>query len=187
MVSFSPMGSVLVFQGEMGKFNSIVLNFRMLCGEFRHIQAGAYAMVEALKRNGKKPTESELAEIGRGFPFLDGVDGMFDKVRCTAGAIVKDIGVRFYLIIASFAEVVKHTSIADGFDYIYGGASHFDENGNLATAKRIISHAEKTRYLLQIAKGLELHYANPTEVYRLSHGGRFAVAIPGGSDDLRRR
>ena len=139
--------------------------------------AGTYAMVEALKRDGKTLTESDLAEIGRGFPLFGGVEEMFDHVRRSARAIVEDIDVRFYLITAGFAEVVKHTAIADEFDYIYGGAFHFDEDGNLATAKRIINHAEKTRYLLQIAKGLELDYANPQNVYRPQEDSKWLAPV----------
>ncbi len=128
--------------------------------------ASTYALIEALKRDGKRLTEADLARIGREFPLFHGVPEMFDRVRRTARGIVEDIDVRFYMITAGFAEVPQNTAIAGEFDSILGGAYHFDENGNLAAAKRIIPHAEKMLYLLLIAKGLELKEANPTDVYR---------------------
>jgi hypothetical protein len=134
-------------------------------------------MVEALKRDCKTLKESDLAELGGGFPLSDGIEGMFDQVRHTAGTIVYDIDVRFDLINADLAELVKHTSIAKEFGYIYGGAFHFNEEGNLAPGKRIISLAEKTRYLLQIAKGLEWHHANLTDVYRPREDSEWLVLV----------
>lgn len=128
--------------------------------------ASTYALVKALRRDGKQLTEKDLAKIGEEFPLFDGVPEMFDRVREAAQAIVEDVDVQFYLITAGFAEVPEHTSIADEFDEIFGGAYHFDEEGNLDAAKRIIPHSEKMRYLLQIAKGLPLDTANPVDVYR---------------------
>lgn len=147
-------------------------------------------MVEALKRDCKTLKESDLAELGKGFPLSDGIEGMFDQVRHTAGAIVYHIEVCFDRITPDFAELVKHTSIAKEFGYTYGGAFHFNEDGNLAPAKRIITHAEKTRYLLQIAKGLELHYANPTNFYRPREDSKWLapvdqmIYVGDGSSDL---
>lgn len=152
--------------------------------------ASAYSLVEALKRDGKRLTEEDLAEIGREFPLFDGVPEMFDRVRETARAIIDDIEVRFYIITAGFAEVPQNTAIAHEFDGILGGAYHFDKNGSLITAKRIIPHAEKMRYLLQIAKGLELKSANPEDVYQPREPEKWLVPVDqmiylgDGSSDL---
>lgn len=128
--------------------------------------ASTYALVRALRRDDKRLTEEDLAEIGRSFPVYPGVPELFDRVRQRARATIDDIDVRFYMITAGFAEVPQNTTIAHEFDKILGGAYHFDESGNLATAKRIIPHAEKMLYLLQIAKGMELEGANPSNVYK---------------------
>ena len=40
-----------------------------------------------------------------------------------------------------------------------------DEQDRIETAKRVITHAEKPRYLLQIAKSLPLDEANPNQAY----------------------
>ncbi len=139
--------------------------------------ASTYALVETLKRDGKRLTEDNLAEIGRNFPLFDGVPEMFDRVRKAARAIVEDIEVQFYLITAGFAEVPQNTTIAKEFDAIYGGAYHFDDSGNLVTAKRIIPRAEKMRYLLQIAKGMELVLANPGDVYQPRDPDQWLVPV----------
>jgi phosphoglycolate phosphatase-like HAD superfamily hydrolase len=152
--------------------------------------ASTYALVTALQRDGKRLTEADLAQIGRDFPLYNGVPEMFDRVRQAAHAIVDDIDVRFYLITAGFAEVPQNTAIAHEFNAILGGAYHFEEDGNLATAKRTITHAEKTRYLLQIAKGLELDSANPMNVYQPRDPGDWLAPVDqmiylgDGSSDL---
>jgi hypothetical protein len=152
--------------------------------------ASTFALVEALKRDGKRLTEEDLAEMGRNFPLFDGVPEMFGRVRGAARAIVEDIDIQFYMITAGFAEVPQNSSIAHEFTGIMGGAYHFDETGNLATVKRIIPHDEKMRYLLQIAKGLELKSANPTDVYRPRDPDKWLVPVDqmiylgDGSSDL---
>lgn len=152
--------------------------------------ASTHALVEALRRDDKQLREEDLAKIGHDFPLFKGVTEMFDRVRQTARAIIDDIDVRFYLITAGFAEVPQNSRIAEEFEQIYGGAYHFNDEGLLITAKRLITHPEKMRYLLQIAKGLEMEGANPAHVYRPIDANEWLVPVDqmiyvgDGSSDL---
>ncbi len=127
--------------------------------------ASTYAIVRALKRNSKSVTEADLKKWGAKCPLYPGVESMFANLRKTANTILPDARIEFHLITAGFAEMPKACAVAHEFDAIWGGAFHFDEDGQLETAKRIITHAEKPRYLLQIAKDLPLDEANPNRAY----------------------
>ncbi len=83
---------------------------------------------------------------------------LFWKRRSQAVTARHCIVLAFIFVLWEFAwRVSRNTAIAHEFDGILGGAYHFDQNGNLETAKRVIPHAEKTRYFLQIAQRLELY------------------------------
>ena len=128
--------------------------------------ARTHALLGALREQDRHLTHDDLREVGRSFPLYDGVPELFERVRTRARAIVEDVEVEFYLITAGYAEIPEHTSIAGEFDAIYGGALHFDDAGRVVTPKRVLTDAQKPRYLLQIAKGLELGGANPVDAFR---------------------
>lgn len=127
--------------------------------------ARAQMFVELAQERGDL-TESTLAEMGRSYPLYPGVPEMFDRVRETAKAVVDDVEVEFYLMTAGFSTIPRSTSIAKEFKQIYSGALYFDEDGRPAFVKRVLTHPEKPRYLLHLAKGLELEGANPDQAYR---------------------
>ena len=127
--------------------------------------ASTYALVQALKREGRTVTEADLEAWGARCPLYTGVEEMFDRLRGLAADILEDINVEFHMISAGFAEMIQACAIAHEFDNIWGGAFHFDEAGRLDTAKRVLTHAEKPRYLLQIAKDLPLDEANPNQAF----------------------
>lgn len=108
-------------------------------------------------------TAELLQQVGRDMKLFDGASEMFDAVRHTAHQEDEELEVEFYLLTAGFAEVVKGTSIAGEFRRIYGGAYHFHpRTGGIDAAKRLVTHPEKPRYILQICKGKDLDRANPT-------------------------
>lgn len=49
---------------------------------------------------------------------------------------------------------------------MWGCVFHSGDTGEITFIKRMISHPEKTRYLLQLAKGLGAESGQPTDVYR---------------------
>ena len=152
--------------------------------------ARTHALLEALREDGRHLTRDDLVEVGRSFPLYDGVAELFERVRARARAIVEDVEVEFHLITAGYAEIPEHTSIAGEFDTIYGGALHFDDEGRVVTPKRVLTDSEKPRYLLMIAKGLELGGANPVDAFRPVPKERWHVPVEqmmflgDGSSDL---
>ena len=111
-----------------------------------------------------EPITAELLEqVGREMKLFDGASEMFDRVRSAAHEEDEDLEVEFYLLTAGFAEVVKGTSIAGEFRRIFSGAYHFNpQSGGIDAVKRLVTHPEKPRYILQICKGKDLEKANPT-------------------------
>lgn len=106
--------------------------------------------------------EKLLGKVGREMELFEGVPEMFDRVRRAAREEDRDLEVEFYLLTAGFADVVQTSTIAHEFRRIYGGAYHFDpDTGGIDAAKRLVTHPEKPRYILQICKGKELEQADP--------------------------
>ena len=65
-------------------------------------------------------------------------------------------------------EIARHTCIAHNFKAMWGCEFHYNENGEIEFLKRIITHTEKTRYLFEIAKGIDNHaeYSEDSELMR---------------------
>lgn len=108
-----------------------------------------------LSRKGEKPiTADTLLEVGRKVELFEGVPGMFDRLRRRARAIVPDIEVEFYILSSGFAGLQRGTAIAHEFKAIWGMELHYDDRGELAFVRQIITHPEKVHYILRLAKGL---------------------------------
>jgi hypothetical protein len=61
---------------------------------------------------------------------------------------------QFYLITSGMVEIARHTCIADEFTSMWGCEFHYNESGEIEFLKQVVSHTEKTRYLFQVAKGI---------------------------------
>jgi phosphoglycolate phosphatase-like HAD superfamily hydrolase len=132
-----------------------------------HSLARFKALIDLSERMGGVITERLLQEVGRDTPLYPGVEQLFDRLRYTARAVADDVVVEFYVLTAGFAEVPSATVIAHQFSGIWGSAGHYAEDGRLVFPKRVITHPEKVRYLLQLAKGLPLDGPDaPADVYR---------------------
>lgn len=130
--------------------------------------AKMYCLIEESKgRDDVEITRDYLNGLGREIDLYDGVPEMFDRVRDAARGVVPDVEVEFYLLTGGFVEIVRGTAIANRFRETWGSEFHFDEGGEVAFAKRLLTHPEKARYLLQLSKGLNDWGANgPSDVYR---------------------
>lgn len=131
--------------------------------------ARAYTLIQESKSRPDGPiTVDYLEQVGRDYEFYDGVPEMFDRLRQTARAIIEDIEVEFYLLTAGFVEIPRATSIAKEFNTLWGCEYHFNDKGEVDFVKKIITHPEKVRYILQFAKGLDStdRTNSPADVYR---------------------
>lgn len=133
------------------------------------ILAKMYCLVaESQREGGCTITKQRLLNVGRDIPLFDGVPNMFDRVRSRAQELVPDVEVEFYILSSGIVEIAEGIPIADQFKEIWGGAFHYDDQGAISAAKRIISHPEKVRYVLQVSKGVseDGEPGRPSNVYR---------------------
>lgn len=133
------------------------------------ILATFYCLIEESRRaDGCTITKQLLTDVGREIKFFDGVPEMFDRLRTCASNIIPGIDIEFYLLSSGILDIVRGTPIADEFKMLWGCEFHFDHSDEVSFIKRIISHPEKTRYMLQLAKGVsdEGDVGHPAHVYR---------------------
>jgi hypothetical protein len=158
---------------------------------FEAVMAGFYAFVqESRGRKDGKVTRALFEEVGRGIEPFPGVREMFGRVREWAEAVVPGIEVEFYVVTSGHEEIHKATPIAGEFKEIWGSEFHFDENGEVAFPRRILTFQEKQQYVLQIAKGTSAAGPNsPEGAYRPLPEDEFHVPLDqviylgdGGSD-----
>ena len=120
------------------------------------ILARFYSLIqESKRRDNDKITKEYLTKFGQQLAPFDGVPEMFDRLRQCAKKIVPDIEVEFYLITSGMVEIARHTCIADEFTSMWGCEFHYNESGEIEFLKQVVSHTEKTRYLFQLAKGID--------------------------------
>lgn len=132
------------------------------------IIANMYCLLKLAEQNKDFTLSREsFREIGREIELFRGVPEMFGKVRAWVRQIAPDAEVEFYLLSSGFVDIFRHTSIAAEFKEMWGSEFHFDEQGKAVFVKQIISHPEKMRYILQMAKGTGTKGPNgPADVYR---------------------
>ena len=127
-----------------------------------------YALLRLADREDKLTlTRNHLKELAQQVTVFDGVAEMFDRVRQWVGDVDKDIEVEFYLLSSGFIDIQRHVSISQEFNQLWGSEFYFDEDGRARFVKQIITHPEKQRYLLQLAKGLGVEGPNgPSDVFQ---------------------
>ncbi len=131
------------------------------------ILARFHCLIETRRRDDLHINKEFLSEVGRNLPLYDGVPQMFDALREAAHAVLDGIEVEFYLLTAGFVEIPRAMSIASEFTQTWGCEFAYDKEGNIAFPKQIVTHAEKTRYILALAKGIDVGGGNePEDVYR---------------------
>ncbi|HAZ46938.1 MAG TPA: haloacid dehalogenase-like hydrolase [Cyanobacteria bacterium UBA11369] len=119
------------------------------------IMARFYAIIEESKRRGNKITQEYLAKFGQELAPFDGVPEMFDRLRRSAYEINPKVEVEFYLISCGMVDIARYNCIAPNFKEMWGCEFHYNKDGGIEFLKKIVTHTEKTRYLFQIAKGIE--------------------------------
>jgi phosphoglycolate phosphatase-like HAD superfamily hydrolase len=120
-----------------------------------HVAARFYSLIQESHQRQEKITKDDLIQFGQELQPFPGVSEMFDRLHYKVQGLNPNIELKFYIITGGFAEVVRHTCIAPYFTKIWGCEFHYAENGEIEFLKRSISHTEKTRYLMQIASGID--------------------------------
>ncbi len=134
-----------------------------------HILARFYALIQATREEDSAVcvTRERLEAIGREAKLYDGVPELFGRVREAVAAISPDTEVEFYILTAGSEETARAISCAGEFDHIWGCAFSFNEAGEAHFLKRLITHPEKTRYLLELSNNPAWDFKKePENVYR---------------------
>lgn len=126
---------------------------------------------------GDRITRDKLAAWGRQIQFFPGVKELFPRIRQEAAACDTEIRVEFYLISSGIGEILRCTTIADQFRDIWSCDFHYNEAGEIIFPRNVVSFTEKTRFIVQISKGLvgEAARGHNKEVNRKVDEARFAI------------
>lgn len=112
-------------------------------------------------------TRDLVEEVGRSLQPYPGVPEALPALRRLGEEVSGGAEVKLYVISSGFVDIICASPIADLLDDILGSSLHFDDRGRLHSVKRTLIHSEKARYLLALAKGLDLAGANePQDVHR---------------------
>ena len=117
------------------------------------------ARIEGLVRLGKRGafggplTRDLLAKYAQEAEVFDGVPELFGRVRERVRAAGSDAEVEFHIVSAGIGDIIAEMPLAQEFTWINASFLSYEDDGTARGAKRVISHTEKTRYLLQIALG----------------------------------
>ena len=117
--------------------------------------ARAFRLIAESRRSDAPITAESLHALGQELELFDGVPSMFDRVRGCAREIVPDVDVKFYLITSGLLAITRATRIAGEFEKLWGCEFHYGDGGAIEFVKQIVTHTEKTRYLLQISAGVD--------------------------------
>ncbi|MCK4871754.1 MAG: haloacid dehalogenase-like hydrolase [Phycisphaerales bacterium] len=104
--------------------------------------------------SGDRITHKRLTAWGSQIELFPGVEAIFDTLRQTAREVDSSISVEYYLISSGIREILRKTTIAREFRDIWACRFSFDESDEIAGVRNVVSFTEKTRFIVQISKGL---------------------------------
>ncbi|MAQ16343.1 MAG: hypothetical protein CMN30_16330 [Sandaracinus sp.] len=124
---------------------------------------GALARLFLLEELGV--TEDDLRGCGEDLELLPGVDTVFDALRDHVAERIEGVDLELYIVSAGLMRIIEASPASAQFDKIWACECHFDDEGRVRAAKKIVTHAEKANYLLQIARGLDEVQGNPPDPF----------------------
>ena len=121
------------------------------------IPAAFYALIE-FSRSQKEPhlrlTRKRLAEHGRSLRPFPGVESTLNRLRRVAQRTA-GVEVEYYIISSGIGEVIRNSGVARHCRNVWASDFHYDRTGEVSYIRKVISHTEKTRYLHNIARGIQ--------------------------------
>ncbi len=119
------------------------------------ILARFYTLIDESNRQGNKINQEYLAAFGKSLTPFDGALQMFETLQETARVINPKIEIEYYLISSGMVEVARNNPVASNFKAMWGCEFSYNKDGGIEFMKKLVTHTEKTRYLFQIAKGID--------------------------------
>jgi phosphoserine phosphatase len=105
-----------------------------------------------------------LRQFGTKLKFYSGLPALFKDLRKSVAAFTfSKPGIEFYVISGGLEEVIRGSKIASHFDGIWG-CQFAEEGGEIRHVKRPISFTEKTKYIFEINKGINVKQHGPYTV-----------------------
>lgn len=131
------------------------------------ILAKGFLLARLAEKRGQPLTRDEVEEVGRSMEPYPGVPELLPRLRDIAAEASGGAEVVLHVLSSGFVDLLTASDIAPLFDGIWGSSLHWNEDGTLDGVKRAVIHSEKARYLLALAKGLDIAGANePQDVLK---------------------
>lgn len=131
------------------------------------ILAKGWLLARTAEKQGCALTHNVVEEVGRGLEAYPGVRETMDEIRKAGAEAGGGAEVKLYVLSSGFVDMMAKAPVAECFDNIWGSSLHWGEDGALLGVKRTVIHSEKSRYLLALAKGLDIAGANePQDVHK---------------------
>lgn len=139
----------------------------MVADGWDEILAKVHLLAKTAERNGARVTRDLLEEVGRSLHAYPGVIEILPALRRLGQEVSCGAEVELYVLSSGFVDMMTHSPIAECVDRVWGSSIHWSDQGELLGVKRTVIHSEKSRYLLALAKGLDMAGANePQDVHK---------------------
>ncbi|MFL6212036.1 MAG: hypothetical protein ACJ74W_24525 [Pyrinomonadaceae bacterium] len=111
-------------------------------------------------------SNKKLHEFGESLTFYDGIPEIFpDLENIVREHKVSNPSIEFYIVSGGLEEIIRGSKIASYFGGIWG-CKFAEERGAIKYIMRSISFTEKTKFLFEINKGINLVQREPYAVNR---------------------
>lgn len=131
------------------------------------ILAKANLLARTAEEKGCTLTRELVERVGRGLEAYPGVEETLKELREVGAEAGEDAEVELYVLSSGFVDIMAEAPVARCFDDVWGSSLHWSDEGALLGVKRTVIHSEKARYLMAIAKGLDIAGANePQDVHQ---------------------
>jgi phosphoglycolate phosphatase-like HAD superfamily hydrolase len=140
---------------------------RMIDDGWDEILATGHLLARTAEQHGVCLTRNLVEEVGRSLEAYPGVAETLPALRALGAEVSGGGEVSLYVLSSGFVDMMDKAPGADCFDRVWGSSLHWSEGGELLGVKRTVIHSEKSRYLLALAKGLDMAGANePQDVHK---------------------
>lgn len=110
-------------------------------------------------------TREDLETAGEALELMPGVDEVFDALAERLTGHVEGVELELYVVSAGILSMIEASPLAKAFAKVWACECHFDDEGRVRAPRKIVTHAEKANYLLQIARGESEVHGNPPDPY----------------------
>lgn len=130
------------------------------------ILAKGRLLAETAAEQGQEITRDLVEEVGRGIEGYPGLAEALEEVRRVGQEASGGAEVEFYILSSGFVDLMLPSPVSQLFKDVWGSSLEWSDGGKLRGVKRSITHSEKSRYLLALAKGRDIGGANEPQDVR---------------------